>query len=164
MKTYSFANIVTGEFAGYTVMLPDDQLDLNIPAGHVAVEGRYADGRHRMDVAAGKVVAIDRAAEPAIAPSTEHARTSINQQRRIDLGTLTVEFGGHTYQADPASRQALLFEIAAVQIDPNRRTRWRDADNMDVPQSPDDLRALFLVMADAAHAVHRRAADAKDAL
>ena len=184
MKTYAFASLETGEFLGYTVACPDGMLPANTPEGYRAIPASFDPRRSRLDLQTGAVVAAlpPRPADTddwtwslnADGTDWEHTETDAGRRRRMraqihrrrdeDQQRLVVEFKGRHYQADPASRQALIAEMMAAQVDSSRRTQWRTADNRDEPLSPDDLRALFLAMTDAAYGVHWAAVEEKRAL
>lgn len=108
MKTYSFYDPSTGLLAGGTVTLPDGLLDLNTPAGLVAIEGAFDQRSQRIDLDSGEVVAW----HPAPDPQRDAAHRRWEQERSVQ---------------QLEARQAR--SIRALMLDPNdQQARQRLAD------------------------------------
>lgn len=61
---YSFYKQDTGEFITRKVRCPASSIDLNTPAGCVAVEGTYNPSSHIYDFNAGEVITLDQSDTP----------------------------------------------------------------------------------------------------
>lgn len=73
MKEHSFYDAATGMLAPYVLACPDEAVQLNTPAGHIAIDGAYSAASQIFDIPSGAVIA--RGATPITAAIAARAVT-----------------------------------------------------------------------------------------
>lgn len=164
-----------GSFTGESFEGDPAVMALNVPEGCTPVEGRHDHLCRRVDVETGEIVdwqpprpagdehtgyrwddgirrwvAVDTLAgrKRKLADQFNVAKTA-----QIDAG---VTFEGRQYQSDAASRLALLERVMALPAGGPTVAAgtWTDADNVDVPMTRSQLRALLAAMSGQRDAIH----------
>jgi hypothetical protein len=101
LRQVSFYHPETGLFHGSIVTGSEKAIELNTPPGHVAIDGAFDPGRHRVDLATRQVVPHTPPRDPALdaahAAATAAARIADlerQQHRAVREALLALGTGG----------------------------------------------------------------------
>jgi len=96
---------------------------------------------------------VDDAAPSPVVMAIEAKRAEINAWRN-EQENAGFDWGGHTFDSDELSRQRLM-AVALAGVAP-ANGYWTSADNVDVPVTVDDVRAMYATMIQIGAEIHDR--------